>query len=80
VEWWPLLDKVPELVRHEIKTYWCDMRLTFTGVTLVAKLHLPASEHRSQLLRLLLVLAVMLVVDEAEIAVVAGSVVANQLL
>jgi hypothetical protein len=53
------------------------MRLTFTGVILVAKLHLPASEHRSQLLRLLLVLAVMLVVDEAEIAVVAGSVVAD---
>lgn len=52
------------------------MRLTFTGVTLVAKLHLPAFEHRWQLLRLLLVLAVMLVADEAEIAVVAGSVVA----
>jgi hypothetical protein len=77
VEWWPLLDEVPELVRHEIKNYWCDMRLTSTGVKLVAKLHLPASGHRSQFLRLLLVLAVMLVVDEAEIAVVAGSVVAT---
>jgi hypothetical protein len=42
------------------------MRLTFKGVILVAKLHLPASEHRLRLLRLLLVLAVMLVVDEAE--------------
>jgi hypothetical protein len=77
VEWWPLLDEVPELVRHEIKTYWCDMRLTFTGVTLVEKLLLLASRHRMQLLRMPLVLVAMLVVDEAEIAVVAGSVVAT---
>jgi hypothetical protein len=76
VEWWSLLDEVPELVGHETETYWRDMRLTLTGVTLVVQLHLLAFGLRSRPLRLLLVLVAMLAVDEAEIAVVADSVLA----
>jgi hypothetical protein len=52
------------------------MILTSTGVTLVVQLHLLAFGLRSRPLRLLLVLVAMLVVDEAEVAVVADSVLA----